>query len=220
MPWPFSKRFRTSAEDREQARRFLVVLEWCSARQQLAMEQWNDALALEAGARLGDELYAAPPVALTAENAPQLLPVAERRLTIAQAINARFGSLEATVRDVEDGEWRVAFSLTIGEWTDVFALYASRCDATVQNLRSLIFGSPPSDEGDLALRESAATDRAIFLQREVMKACNINDGQLKEIMCEAFNDLRHEIGKSPLAKSDFAGLYASGMRGRRPRFFA
>ena len=202
-----------SSEERSLAVSFLRTLQWCSARQQLAMEEWNDALVVETGARPGDELSPSPPVALTALNAPRLLPIADRRLAHARAIKEKFASLEMLPQEGEGTLGIIA--MTVRTWAEAFSIYERRCEATAHDLQSLIHGTPASsiDEPALAIAESQAIERAVVLQRKMMETTGIGDPEF--LFLEALNELRRELGKAPISTSEFARLYEC----ERPRFF-
>ena len=76
------------------------------------------------------------------------------------------------------------------------------------------------DEGQLRAEEGEAVDRAIASQEAVMNRWGIDFEELLQMMFEACNEVRLEIGKPALGESQWTKLY-SGETGRpRPRFYA
>ncbi|HUF52794.1 MAG TPA: hypothetical protein VMR52_03335 [Dehalococcoidia bacterium] len=200
----------TRSEEKNAALDFLATLQWCSARQQLAMEEWNNAVATQTRADPGDELTPSPPFALTAQNAPLLMAAAENRLRLAQTTSDRFSGLDGS------SAGGIA-SNAVSAWRRVFTLYLVRCQETVRNLRSLIDGTPasPSDEPALAREESQAMEKAVHLQRQIMRDFGVSDDQALTMFFEFMNDLRVEEGKARLSPEEFVRIHES----TRPRFF-
>lgn len=203
-----------SLAERSHALDFLRALQWCTARQQLAMEEWNDAGAREASGPLGDEIRDVPTFTLNAVNAPRLLPVAERRLTSARLVRDEFLGLKT-------GQLPDLIALATDAWALVFDMHLRRCEITVRNLETLIAVTPDigENDADLISDESLLTDQAVAAERDVMQRYGIGGAELQDMMFTACNVLRCELGKSPLSAKEYAELYDKGLAGHRPRFY-
>ncbi len=224
MGWLF-KRPRTNGGDRPLALKFLRVLQWASARQQLALEEWNDALAAQATEPMeGDEIFSMPLVEIKEANAMRLLPVAERRLASALSVSDEFAKLEtAEMLDTLLAAKLDSLLLAIDGWSRVFEVHARRCEKTVRDLRALIAGTRSADNDEerrLLSEESETMEQAIAAQHAVMNQWGISFAALQDMMFSACNDVRVELGKPKLSMTKYKSLYSRGMAGERPRFYA
>jgi len=206
-----------SSEEKTLALRFLKTLQWCTSRQQLAMEEWNDALAGASGITGGDEIVSASLTTISEDSAPDLLPVATRRLTSARSIHEEFSRLNTD-------EVSEILASAIGAWGEAFAVHLSRCEVAVQNMRALAEESgplpPDSEEISLQSRENELMTAAVVAQGKVLEKWGIDFAEVLEMMYEATNDLRLTLGLPELSKGEYDDLYSRGMAGQRPRFFA
>jgi hypothetical protein len=209
---PSSMRLASSG-DRLLALDFLRALQWATSRQQLATEEWTDAVAIIRP--LGDEVGSAPAFELNEANAPRLMPVAERRLASAQLVRDEFARLEANY--VPD-----SLASAVDAWARVFDMHLRRCDITVRNLRALIAGTPAGGENDADLirDESSLADLAVAAEHNAMERCGISFAELQELMVTACDILRFELGKPELSFEEYGELYDELATGQRPRFYA
>ncbi len=202
--------------ERSLALNFLRVLQWASARQQLALEEWNDELAAQATDPIeGDEILNPPIVELSEAHATRCLSVAERRLATAVSVRDEFTKL----RDFEMPE---ALVVAVDAWARVFEIHLERCEKTVGDVRALAAGTRRGDNDEerrLVSEESQVANLAVAAQHAVMDQWRIDFAELQEMMFAACNDLRLELGKPKLSVDEFTVLYSSGMAGQRSRFY-
>ena len=216
---------RTNSGDKALVLNFLTVLEWASARQQLALEAWNDALAAQATKPMGgDEIFSPPLVEINEAYTARLLPVAEDRLASALMIRCEFAKLEtAEMLDTLLAAKLDSLLLAIDGWSRSFEVHARRCEKTVRDLRALIAGTRSADNDEerrLKSQESETMEQAVAAQHAVMKQWGISFAALQDMIFSACNDLRVEIGKPKLSMTEYKALYSRGMAGERPRYYA
>ena len=196
---------------------FLKVLQWATARQQLALEEWNDALAAQATDPMeGDEIFNPSVVEINEAHAARCLPVAERRLASAFSVRNEFAKL----RDFEMPE---ALVVAIDAWALVFEVHLKRCEKTVGDVRALTAGTRGGDDDEerrLVSEESQAMDLAVAAEGAVMNQWRIDFAELQEMMFAACNDLRLKLGIPKLSVDEYTELYSSAMAGQRSRFYA
>jgi hypothetical protein len=204
-----------SAVERSHALDFLRALQWATSRQQLAVEEWNDAGAMEVSGPLGDEIREVPTFNLNAANAPRLMPVAERRLASAQLVRDEFAKLKS-------GQLPDSVSTAVDAWARAFDMHLRRCEITVRNLQTLIAGTPDGGENDADLvpDESLLGDQAVAAEGAVMQRYGIDFAELQDMMVTACNILRSELGKPPLSFEEYGEIFKMGETGQRPRFYA
>jgi hypothetical protein len=203
-----------SVAERSQALDFLRALQWATSRQQLAMEEWNDAIAIDVTGSLGDEIRNVPTFMLNAATAPRLMPVAERRLASAHLVRDEFDKLKS--RQLPD-----SVSTAVDAWARLFDMHLRRCEITVRNLGALIAGTPDEGEtdADLVSDESLLGNQAGAAEGAVMQRYGIDFAELQEMMVTACNILRSELGKPPLSFEEYGELLETGRAGQRPRFY-
>lgn len=211
------ERHKDDSSERALALKFFKILQLVSARQQLALEEWNDAVAPRASGPLGDEVkYETAPLAVIDEyTAPRLLPIAERRLLTARSICDEL----AEIRVMEVPE---LLASAVNAWRTAYQNYLKRCEVAVYNMRALVAGTPASnvDEGQLRQQEGDAVDCGIAAQEAVMTRWRIGFDEVQRIMFNACNQVRLELGKPPLSQNDWSERYARGIAGERIRFYA
>lgn len=216
MGWLF-KRLRTNSGDRLLVLNFLRAVQRACARQQLAMEEWNDALAAQSLVPIGGDESSNPPVATIADaDAALLLPVAERRFASALLVRDEFAKLPAL-------EMPDILESAVYAWARAFEVHLRRCEQTVINVQALPNGTRLMDrteELQLQSDDVQAMIEAGAAQSQVMKKWRISPVEHWNMMLEACNNVRLEIGKPKFTMADYRLLCVGGMEGEPSRFYA
>jgi hypothetical protein len=206
MPWPLSNKLR--GEDKVQAIRLIRHLQTQYALQQLAMETYNDGLALAAGTmERGDELFDRPKVPFQNPSlvAKYALPAAEKKVAITEEMLSEHQAFD--VSGLPKGALKV-----YGLATELLTVIIARARLQLTCWRDWV--DNPSIDVD---ERMSSLDRAA-LNSLIERAALLGDPWLA-INHEAFNDVRARVGLSPLSAADFRARFLQGMAGGRARFF-
>ena len=205
-----------TAQETERALELVKHLQRQSAFQQLAMETYNDALAVAApNANLGDEMTMSHDVALFYRPQVQshVLPTLEKKLAwvdIMIAEHEQFGRVEAPEAAKE------AYDRQTG------VLEISLARARLQQTCWLDFlrGTGGADRiTSLDQSEYDAVGVAITTLNKLIAMLGLSRDEWLDIVHSAFNDVRSTVGLSPLSSLDFRARFLEGQAGGRARFF-
>jgi len=217
MPWPLSRKLR--GEDKVQAVRLIGHLQTQIALQQLAMETYNDGLALAAGTiERGDELFNRPGGLLENRSlvAKYALPASEKKVAITEQMLSEHQAFDVSGLPKQALE---VYSLA----TESLTVMIARARLQLTCLRDWV-DNPSTDVS----KRMSSLDRAeevtllaalSALNRLIERAGLVGDPWLA-INHEAFNDVRGRIGLSPLSATDFRARLLQGMTGGRARYFS
>lgn len=216
MPWPLSNKLR--GEDKVQAVRLIRHLQTQYALQQLAMETYNDGLALAAGTmERGDELFNRPKVPFQNPSlvAKYALPAAEKKVAITEEMLSEHQAFD--VSGLPKGALEV-----YGLATELLTVIIARARLQLTCWRDWV--DNPSIDVDERMSSLDRAEEVAFsvavsaLNSLIERAALLGDPWLA-INHEAFNDVRARVGLSPLSAADFRARFLQGMAGGRARFF-
>ncbi len=216
MPWPLSRKLR--GKDKVQAVRLIRHLQTQYALQQLAMETYNDGLALAAGTiERGDEVFNRPKGLLENPSlvARYALPASEKKVAITEQMLSEHQAFDVSGLPKQALE---VYNLATESLTVVIArarLQLTCLEDWVDN------PSIDVDERMSSLdraEEVTLLDAVGALNSLIERAGLVGDPWLA-ICHEVFNDVRGRVGLSPLSATDFRARWLQGMAGGRGRFF-
>jgi hypothetical protein len=216
MPWPLSKKLR--GKDKVQALRLIRHLQAQYALQQLAMETYNDGLALAAGTiERGDEIFDRPRglfgnPSLAAKYA---LPASEKKAAITEEMLSEHQAFDVSGLPKQALEvHRLA--------TESLTVTIARARLQLTCWRDWL-GNPSIDVEErmssLDGAEQATFVAAVTALNSLIERAGLSGDPWIAICHEAFNDVRGRVGLSPLSATDFRARQLQGMAGGRARFF-
>jgi hypothetical protein len=216
MPWPLGTKLR--GRDKVQAVRLIRHLQTQYALQQLAMETYNDGLALAAGTiEPGDEVFDRPKGLLENPSlvARYALPASKKKVAITEQMLSEDQAFDVSGLPKQALE---VYNLAT-EWLTVVI---ARARLQLTCLEDWV--NNPSIDVDERMSSLDSAEEVTFLvavsalNSLIERAGLLGDPWLA-INHEVFNDVRGRVGLSPLSATDFRARFLQGVSGGRPRFF-
>jgi hypothetical protein len=216
MPWPLSKELR--GKDKVQAVRLIRHLQTQYALQQLAMETYNDGLALAAGTiERGDEIFNRPKGLFQNPSlvAKYALPASEEKLAITEEMLSEHQAFDVSGLPKQALE---VYSLA----TESLTVIIARARLQLTCLRDWV-DNPSIDVyermSSLDGAEEVTFLAAVSALNSLIQRAGLSGDPWLAICHEVFNDVRGRVGLSPLSATDFRARQLQGMAGGRARFF-
>ena len=216
MPWPLSKKLR--GKDKVQAVRLIRHLQTQIALQQLAMETFNDGLALAAATfEAGDEMFNLPKGLFQNPSlvAKYTLPASERKAAITEEMLSEHQAFDVSGLPKEALK---VYSLA----TESLNVTIGRARLQLTCLRDWV-DNPIIDVyermSSLDGAEMATFLATVTALNRLIERAGLSGDPWLAIVHEAFNDVRGRVGLSPLSATDFRARQLQGMAGGRARFF-
>lgn len=217
MPWPFSRKL--SGKEAASAIDLIRHLQTQSALQQLAMEIYNDGMAMSAGVMArGDELFTRGSATMTDPTLviTHLLPASRRKVEIAEAMIKEHGEFDIAGAPQKARE-------AYDRQTQFVTVFRARAGLQLTCWRNWV-DDPTADVShmnSLDLAENQAMTTAIMALNALIGQAGLQVGAEPwlSINCAAFNDVRARVGLDPLTQPDFNARFLQGVAGGRARFF-
>ena len=215
MPW-FSKS-RLSGVEKDAAVDVIRHLQTMLAYQQLTMERTNDAFALAAGTTTPThEGFVRPQALLRDPDAVvrYMIPALQVKREVLAAMEEKHRTFpKPTSKPV-----KTAYD----EFTSLLAAMQQR--ATFQYESYVAWTEDPSLEVRPMLLdpvEDSALNKLLRTLNGVIEkvGMRVNEEPWLEIVCQAFNSVRADVGLPPFSGSDFRSRYFAGLTGQPARFF-
>jgi hypothetical protein len=217
MPWPLSNKLR--GKDKVQAVRLVRHLQTQIALQQLAMETYNDGLALAAGTiERGDEIFNRPKGLFQNPSlvAKYALPASEKKVAITEEMLSEHQAFDVSGLPKQALE---VYSLA----TELLTVIIARARLQLTCLRDWV-DNPSIDVyermSSLDGAEEVTFLVAVSALNRLIERAGLSGDPWLAICHEVFNDVRGRVGLSPLSATDFRARQLQGMAGGRGRFFS